>query len=139
MIKQRRGRISNIASLYAVFGSAFARPYSAAEGAVVQLTKSMAIGLPPFNVQVNALAPGSIETGQPEFMKTTPVYQDVTARTPAGRWAHPDECAGAAVFLAPRASDFVTVSTLLVDGGYATRRILVGPVIGNFPKTRGLR
>jgi 2-dehydro-3-deoxy-D-gluconate 5-dehydrogenase len=68
--------------------------YSAAKGAVVQLTKSMAIELGPFNIQVNAFAPGFIETDLTEFMKTTPVYQEVIARTPAGRWAHPDECAG---------------------------------------------
>jgi NAD(P)-dependent dehydrogenase (short-subunit alcohol dehydrogenase family) len=50
----------------------------------------------PIGIQVDALAPGFIETDLTESMKTTPVYQEVIARNPAGRWAHPDECAGAA-------------------------------------------
>jgi 2-deoxy-D-gluconate 3-dehydrogenase len=121
MVKQHRGKIINIASMYALFGASFVPSYSAAKGALVQLTKSMAIELAPFNIQVNAIAPGFIETDLTEFVKTTPLYQEVIARTPAGRWAHPDECAGAAVFLASRASDFVTGSTLVVDGGYSIR------------------
>jgi 2-dehydro-3-deoxy-D-gluconate 5-dehydrogenase len=85
----------------------------------VQLTKSMAIELAPFNIQVNAIAPGFIETDLTEFVKTTPAYQEVIARTPAARWGNPDELAGTAVFLASQASDFVTGTTIFVDGGYA--------------------
>ena len=121
MVKQRRGKIINIASMYAVFGAGFAPSYSAAKGALVQLTKSMAIELAPFNIQVNALAPGFIETDLTEFVKTTPLHQEVIARTPAGRWGNPDELAGTAVFLASQASDFVTGTTVVVDGGYAIR------------------
>lgn len=121
MVKQQRGKIINIGSMYAIFGAALAPSYSAAKGALVQLTKSMAIELAPFNIQVNALAPGFIETDLTDVVKATPAYQEVVARTPAGRWGHPDECAGAAVFLASRASDFVTGSTVVVDGGYAIR------------------
>jgi 2-deoxy-D-gluconate 3-dehydrogenase len=121
MVKQQRGKIIDIASMYAIFGAALAPSYSAAKGALVQLTKSMAIELAPFNIQVNALAPGFIETDLTDVVKATPAYQEVVARTPAGRWGHPDECAGAAVFLASRASDFVTGSTVVVDGGYAIR------------------
>jgi 2-dehydro-3-deoxy-D-gluconate 5-dehydrogenase len=121
MVKQRRGKIINIASMFAIFGSAFLPAYSAAKGALVQLTKSMAIELAPFNIQVNAIAPGFIETDLTEFVKTTPAYQEVIARTPAGRWSNPDELAGTAVFLASKASDFVTGTTIVVDGGYAIR------------------
>jgi 2-deoxy-D-gluconate 3-dehydrogenase len=121
MVKQRRGKIINIASMYSLFGSGFAASYSAAKGALVQLTKSMAIELAPFNVQVNAVAPGWIETDLTEFVKTMPLYQEIITRTPAGRFGNPDELAGTAVFLASRASDFVTGTTVVVDRGYAIR------------------
>jgi NAD(P)-dependent dehydrogenase (short-subunit alcohol dehydrogenase family) len=75
-------------------------PTALQKGALVQLTKSMAIELAPFNVQVNAIAPGWIETDMTESVKTMPLYQEVIARTPAGRFGVPDECAGTAVFLA---------------------------------------
>jgi 2-deoxy-D-gluconate 3-dehydrogenase len=81
----------------------------------------MAIELAPFNIQVNAIAPGYFETDMTAPVKATPLYQEVIARTPAGRWGHPDDCAGAAVFLASQASDFVTGTTLVVDGGYSIR------------------
>ena len=122
MVKQRQGKIINIASMYALFGSGFVPSYSAAKGALVQLTKSMAIELAPFNIQVNAIAPGWLETDMTAPVKTMPdLYQEIITRTPAGRWGHPDECAGAAVFLASRASDFVTGATICVDGGYSIR------------------
>jgi 2-dehydro-3-deoxy-D-gluconate 5-dehydrogenase len=121
MVKQRQGKIINIASMYSFFGSGFDPSYSAAKGALVQLTKSMAIGLAPFNIQVNAIAPGWIETDMTEPVKTMPLYQEIITRTPAGRFGNPDECAGTAVFLAAPASDFVTGVTICVDGGYAIR------------------
>jgi len=122
MVKQRQGKIINIASMYSFFGSGVVPSYSAAKGALVQLTKSMAIELAPFNIPVNAIAPGWIETDLIPPVKTnTPLYQEIITRTPAGRWGNPDECAGTAVFLASRASDFVTGATICVDGGYAIR------------------
>ena len=122
MVNQRQGKIINIASMYSFFGSGFVPSYSAAKGALVQLTKSMAIELAPFNIQVNAIAPGWLETDMTAPVKTMPdLYQEIITRTPAGRWGHPDECAGAAVFLASRASDFVTGATICVDGGYSIR------------------
>ena len=110
MVKQREGKIINMASMYSFFGSGFVPSYSAAKGALVQLTKSMAIELAPFNIQVNAIAPGWIETDMTAPVKTMPpLYQEIITRTPAGRFGNPDECAGTAVFLASRASDLSPV------------------------------
>ena len=121
MILQKSGKIINIASMYSFFGSGLVPSYSAAKGGIVQLTKSMAIELAPHNIQVNAIAPGWIETDMTAPVRTTPMNDEIIARTPAGRWGQPEEVAGAAVYLASRASDFVTGDTIRVDGGYAIR------------------
>ena len=94
MVPQRRGKIINIASELALFGSGHVPAYSASKGALVQLTKSMAIELAPFNIQVNAIAPGYIDTEMVAPLKTMPLYDEVIKRTPAGRFGRPEECAG---------------------------------------------
>ena len=124
MLSRKRGKIINIGSMYSFFGSGLIPSYSAAKGAIVQLTKSMAIELAPHNIQVNAIAPGWIETDMTSPVRTTPMKpmnDEILARTPAGRWGQPEEVAGTAVFLASRASDFVIGTTIRVDGGYAIR------------------
>jgi 2-dehydro-3-deoxy-D-gluconate 5-dehydrogenase len=121
MMRQKSGKIINIASMYSFFGSGLVPSYSAAKGGIVQLTKSMAIEFAPHNIQVNAIAPGWIETDMTAPVRTTPMNDEIIARTPAGRWGQPEEVAGAAVYLASRASDFVTGDTIRVDGGYAIR------------------
>jgi 2-deoxy-D-gluconate 3-dehydrogenase len=124
MATRKRGKIINIGSMYSYFGSGFIPSYSAAKGAIVQLTKSMAIELAPHGIQVNAIAPGWFETDMtapvrsPEFKV---MHDEIMMRTPAGRWGLPAELAGPAVFLASSASDFVTGETIRVDGGYAIR------------------
>jgi 2-dehydro-3-deoxy-D-gluconate 5-dehydrogenase len=121
MLRRKRGKIINIGSMYSYFGSSLVPSYSAAKGAIVQLTKSMAIELAPHNIQVNAIAPGWIETDMTAKLHNTPMETEILARTPAGRWGEPEEIAGTAVYLASRASDFVTGETIRVDGGYAIR------------------
>jgi 2-deoxy-D-gluconate 3-dehydrogenase len=121
MVTRKSGKIINIGSMYSYFGSGLIPSYSAAKGAIVQLTKSMAIELAPHNIQVNAIAPGWIETEMTAPVKTMPLNDEILSRTPAGRWGQPEEVAGTAVYLASRASDFVTGTTIRVDGGYAIR------------------
>jgi len=121
MLERKGGKIINIGSMYSFFGSGLIPSYSAAKGAIIQLTKSMAIELAPHNIQVNAIAPGWIATDMTAPVRTMPLNDEILARTPAGRWGQPEELAGTAVYLASRASDFVTGTTIRVDGGYAIR------------------
>jgi len=121
MAPRKLGKIINIASEYSHFGNGIAPSYAASKGALIQLTKSMAIELAPYNIQVNAIVPGWIESAMTAPIKSRPFYDEILKRTPAGRFGTPEECAGAAIFLAASASDFVTGATLFVDGGYAIR------------------
>jgi len=119
----RRGKIINIASMYSLFGAPMVAPYAASKGGLVQLTRSLATAWAPDNIQVNAILPGWIDTSLTRRAREqiAGLHESVLARTPAGRWGEPDDLAGAGVFLASAASDFVTGTTLAVDGGYATR------------------
>jgi 2-deoxy-D-gluconate 3-dehydrogenase len=121
MVSYGGGKIINIGSMYSFFGSGLIPSYSAAKGAVIQLTKSMAIELAPHNIQVNAIAPGWIETDMTAPVKTMSLNDEILSRTPAGRWGRSEEIAGTAVYLASQASNFVTGATICVDGGYSIR------------------
>jgi 2-deoxy-D-gluconate 3-dehydrogenase len=120
-MKTRGGKIINIGSMTSIFGASFAAPYGASKGAVVQLTKSLAVAWAPDNIQVNAVLPGWIDTELTETAReqVAGLHEKVVARTPAGRWGTPDDMAGIAMFLAGPASDFVTGTAIPVDGGYA--------------------
>jgi 2-dehydro-3-deoxy-D-gluconate 5-dehydrogenase len=124
MATRKRGKIINLGSMYSYFGAGPIPSYSAAKGAIVQLTKSMAIELAPHGIQVNAIAPGWVETEMTAVVRTPDfrtMNDEIIARTPAGRWGRPEEMAGTAIFLASSAADFVTGETIRVDGGYAIR------------------
>ena len=115
-----RGKVINIGSEYSLFGSSHGLPYSASKGGVVQLTKSLAVAWAAANIQVNCIIPGWITTDMTAPAKANDVfYQQIIARTPARRFGEPEELAGTAVWLASRASDFVTGQSIPVDGGYS--------------------
>jgi 2-deoxy-D-gluconate 3-dehydrogenase len=115
------GKIINIGSMFALFGSAYAAPYAASKGALVQLTKSLAAAWAADNIQVNAVLPGWIDTEltRDARQQVAGLHERVLARTPAGRWGVPEDLAGIAVFLASHASDFVTGTAIPVDGGFS--------------------
>ena len=124
MSERMAGKIINIGSMYSYFGSGLIPSYSAAKGAIVQLTKSMAIELAPYNIQVNAIAPGWFKTDMTAPVRSAEMKEmndEIVARTPTGRWGEPDELVGTAIFLASHASDFVTGVMIPVDGGYSIR------------------
>jgi 2-deoxy-D-gluconate 3-dehydrogenase len=115
------GKIINNGSMFSIFGGSHVLAYAASKGGVVQLTKSLAVAWAPDNIQVNAILPGWLYTDLTRgAMEQLPELHDrVLQRTPQGRWGEPEDLAGAAVFLASRASDFVTGVAFPVDGGYS--------------------
>ena len=121
-VERGGGKILNIGSMFSLFGSPLVPSYSASKGGVIQLTKSLAVAWAPQNIQVNAMLPGWITTDMTAFAQDTPeMYESIIARTPAGRFGDPEECAGTAIFLTSGASNFVTGQSVGVCGGYSVR------------------
>ena len=123
MISQNTGgKIINIASLLSFQGGIRVPSYTASKSGVRGLTMEMANELAPHGIQVNAIAPGYMVTNNTEMLRADPVRsRQILERIPAGRWGRPSDLAGACVFLASAASDYVTGITLPVDGGWLGR------------------
>ena len=115
-----KGCIINIGSMYSFFGSPHIPAYGAAKTALASLTKSLAIAWANDHIRVNAIAPGWIKTEITRPGRENPDFnRKVLERLPIGRWAEPEEVAGAAIFLASPAAGLVTGVMLPVDGGYS--------------------
>lgn len=122
MIKQKSGKIVNVSSVRGRYGApSGAIAYSPSKGAVDTLTRTLACEWAKYSILVNAVAPTLIETdltrqalANPEFART------MKARIPLGRWGFPEDVVGPTVFLASKASDFVTGQIIYVDGGTTT-------------------
>ena len=122
MLERGSGKIVFIASLLSFQGGITVPGYAAAKGGVAQLTKALANEWAGRNVQVNAIAPGYIATDNTTALRNDPQRNPaILARIPAGRWGDAQDVAGAAVYLASAASDYVSGTVLTVDGGWMGR------------------
>jgi 2-deoxy-D-gluconate 3-dehydrogenase len=122
MLAEGRGKIINVASLLSFQGGVRVPAYAAAKGGVAQLTKALANEWAGKGINVNAIAPGYVRTDNTRALADDPVrYRQILDRIPAGRWGDPDDLAGAVVFLASKAADYVHGHVLVVDGGWMGR------------------
>ena len=122
MIRQRSGKIINIASMFSFLGGRSSPAYAATKAGIVGFTKAYCDELAAHNIQVNAIAPGYFKTAITEATRADPDADlRVAEHIPAGRWGDVADLMGAMVFLASRASDYVNGHVLVVDGGYLVR------------------
>lgn len=119
MIPQRYGKIINFASMLSFIGGSRVPAYAASKGAVMQITKTMSNDWAKYHINVNAIAPGYMDTPlNVNFMKNKERSGFILSRIPAERWGQPEDTAGTAIFLASGASDYITGVTIPVDGGF---------------------
>jgi gluconate 5-dehydrogenase len=119
MIERKEGKIINICSMMSELGRNSVSAYAAAKGGLKMLTQNLATEWAKHNIQVNGIGPGYFATSQtaPIRVDGHPFNDFIISRTPAARWGNPEDLAGAAVFLASKASDFVNGQVVYVDGG----------------------
>ncbi len=122
MLKRRQGKIINIASMLSYSGGITVPAYTASKHAITGLTKALANEWAASGVNINAIAPGYFRTDNTFALQQDEVRnQAILARIPSGRWGEPEDLAGAAVFLASSASNYVNGHVLAVDGGWLAR------------------
>jgi len=119
MIKQKSGKIINIASIAGLGGYAQSAPYSASKAGIILMTKTLAVEWGQHNIQVNAICPGVFATDMTDnFLNDKQFVDMIKARVPLGRYATPDELVGTVIYLASKASDYMTGHALVIDGGW---------------------
>lgn len=122
MLKQGKGKIINMASMLSYSGGYIVTPYAASKGAIAQLTKALGNEWASKGINVNAIAPGYMDTRLNAAIKEDPNRSDqVFSRVPAGRWGLPSDLKGPVIFLASDASNFLSGAIIPVDGGYLAR------------------
>lgn len=122
MVERGRGKIIFTASLLSFQGGILVPSYAASKSAIAGLVRALANEWASHGVQVNGIAPGYVATDNTAALRDDPVRNEqILARIPAGRWGEPDDLAGATLFLASAASDYVSGTILPVDGGWLGR------------------
>jgi NAD(P)-dependent dehydrogenase (short-subunit alcohol dehydrogenase family) len=122
MIKQGGGKIINVASVYGFMAVANMSAYCASKGGLLQLTKAMALEFIKYNIQVNAICPGYFLTPMNrEFFESETGQKVMKKSIPMGRLGNPEELKGTAIYLASSATDFMTGSAIVIDGGQLLR------------------
>jgi NAD(P)-dependent dehydrogenase (short-subunit alcohol dehydrogenase family) len=121
-MKERRwGRVVHISSIMGLASTPRRNAYSATKAALIGMAKASALELGPFGITVNCIAPGPIATDMPMSILSKAEQDALAARTAVGRWARPDELAGAALLLSSDAGSYITGTCLVVDGGTLAR------------------
>ncbi len=122
MIKNGGGKIINLASMLSYFGGFTVPAYAAAKGGVAQLTKALSNEWASKNISVNAIAPGYMATEMnTKLLEDEKRNTEILGRIPVGRWGKPEDVKGITIFLASKASDYLSGAVIPVDGGYLSK------------------
>lgn len=122
MVKQKKGKIINIASMLTFQGGVIVPSYAASKSAVAGITRALANEWAPLGLNVNAIAPGYMATEMTSALQNDPNRAPaILSRIPQGRWGSPEDMKGAAVFLASEASDYLQAHIITIDGGWLSR------------------
>jgi len=122
MVERKNGKIISISSALGIFGARDSGAYCASKGGVIQLTKALAIEWAKYNINVNSIAPYSLETEKTMTMlEDEKVKKALISKIPLSRIGQPSDVSGTVVFLASKASDYITGQVIFVDGGFSAQ------------------
>lgn len=122
MIEKQKGKIINVSSALGAFGASGSSAYCASKGGVIQLTRALAVEWAKYNINVNSIAPYSMETDTTKaLLEDEKVKKAILSKIPLKRLGQPSDLSGVVVFLAASASDYITGQVIFVDGGFSVQ------------------